>query len=542
MEAVESSAPPAEETTRSSADGASPIAPAWLAWVPFTVLAWGFFAHTTDDTFIPMRYAWNLLHGHGPVFNIGERVEGFTSPLHVVVSMVVVLSPGGFALLKTKLVSLAFAALAVGWGVRLVRSVPLPPWAAHVATVMVGASLPIAFNAANGLETTLAAFCVTGLVVELVRHGATRPWIGAAWASAAALTRPEAVLIVVALALSCLVLERALPWWRRVAWAVGAGTVVGLVALGRFAYFGSVLPNTFHAKRQSPRYVLQQGSDYLAGALQPGAATIHPATGGAVPRTALVVVVTLLVSGAVHIVLRRPRLVVVLVPILCQVVFVVVAGGDWMPGARFLAPVALLIVLVQLFGVVEITSLLERLGTGAVPARAAMCAVLAVLALVGIAHTNRHPASWSIEGGLQDGNLLANGGYGRDWVRAPEYLQCARPGDLVMASEMGYGPWVRRDLRFIDARGLTNREIATGSRRLDRHSWGVADPDWRDERNITVEVALRRRPTVIVTSTLEAPTSFGGGLYTTEGILQPVDGPTVYRRSDVHCGRSVRRG
>ena len=35
----------------------------------------------SDDAFISLRYAANLLAGHGLVFNPGERVEGFTSPL-----------------------------------------------------------------------------------------------------------------------------------------------------------------------------------------------------------------------------------------------------------------------------------------------------------------------------------------------------------------------------------------------------------------------------------------------------------------------------
>ena len=37
-----------------------------------------------DDTFIFLRYAEHLATGEGPVFNPGERVEGFTSFLRVV--------------------------------------------------------------------------------------------------------------------------------------------------------------------------------------------------------------------------------------------------------------------------------------------------------------------------------------------------------------------------------------------------------------------------------------------------------------------------
>jgi hypothetical protein len=36
-----------------------------------------------DDAFISFRYALNLARGHGPVFNPGQPVEGYTSPLWV---------------------------------------------------------------------------------------------------------------------------------------------------------------------------------------------------------------------------------------------------------------------------------------------------------------------------------------------------------------------------------------------------------------------------------------------------------------------------
>lgn len=38
-----------------------------------------------DDAMISLRYGYNLVHGNGLVFNIGEKVEGFTNPLMVFV-------------------------------------------------------------------------------------------------------------------------------------------------------------------------------------------------------------------------------------------------------------------------------------------------------------------------------------------------------------------------------------------------------------------------------------------------------------------------
>src|SRR4051794_34306228 len=36
---------------------------------------------SSDDSFINLRVVDQLLHGNGPVFNAGERVEAYTSPL-----------------------------------------------------------------------------------------------------------------------------------------------------------------------------------------------------------------------------------------------------------------------------------------------------------------------------------------------------------------------------------------------------------------------------------------------------------------------------
>ena len=36
-----------------------------------------------DDVYVTLRYVRNFLAGHGLVWNVGERVEGYTSLLHV---------------------------------------------------------------------------------------------------------------------------------------------------------------------------------------------------------------------------------------------------------------------------------------------------------------------------------------------------------------------------------------------------------------------------------------------------------------------------
>src|SRR5262245_30434208 len=48
----------------------------------------------SDDGFIHLRVVQQVLGGHGPVFNIGERVEASTSPLWVGLLVVASAIPG----------------------------------------------------------------------------------------------------------------------------------------------------------------------------------------------------------------------------------------------------------------------------------------------------------------------------------------------------------------------------------------------------------------------------------------------------------------
>ena len=53
--------------------------------LPVVCLAWAGWQHrwVAEDAFIHFRVVSNLLAGHGPVFNLAERVEASTSPAWV---------------------------------------------------------------------------------------------------------------------------------------------------------------------------------------------------------------------------------------------------------------------------------------------------------------------------------------------------------------------------------------------------------------------------------------------------------------------------
>ena len=47
--------------------------------IVFILLSYHYISNSVDDTYITFRYSRNLAHGFGPVYNPGERVEGYSN-------------------------------------------------------------------------------------------------------------------------------------------------------------------------------------------------------------------------------------------------------------------------------------------------------------------------------------------------------------------------------------------------------------------------------------------------------------------------------
>ncbi|MGZ5304975.1 MAG: hypothetical protein ACXWDO_12730 [Bacteroidia bacterium] len=66
-------------------------------------LATKFFSFTADDGYILLRYAENFVH-HGELsFNLGERINALTSPLHGVITVILSLLTGSYLLYAGKI-------------------------------------------------------------------------------------------------------------------------------------------------------------------------------------------------------------------------------------------------------------------------------------------------------------------------------------------------------------------------------------------------------------------------------------------------------
>jgi hypothetical protein len=219
-----------------------------------------------DDAFISFRYADNLVRGDGLVWNVGERVEGYTNFLWVLL-MAASLAVGVPPELSSNVLGIASGAaflIALGWFAARRNGLD-----AGVALLLVLLAGSRSFGAwcTGGLETmffTLLVFLAFGRFVVERETSSERPWLSALLFGLASLTRPEGLLFsAVAGAAFLLDLMRG----RRtpgavVRWAMPLALLVGAHFAFRLAYYGEWLPNTFYAKVAG--LWLDNGLGYLA--------------------------------------------------------------------------------------------------------------------------------------------------------------------------------------------------------------------------------------------------------------------------------------
>lgn len=233
-------------------------AAALLPWVA-AALVLGYAAVTSqvwEDYWITFRSSRNLVDGFGLVFQPGEKVHTFTSPLGVLFPAL------GYALTGSDQGALWFfravGALALAGAAVLLlahaREHRWPSLAIAVGFVLgVGEAKLVAFSA-NGMECAILALFTALGWRELTRPGGPRwTWLAVAYAGLM-WTRPDAFLVAGAMTAGWLVFQPAGPgdraaWGRQVARAILVG---GLLYAPWFLwawwYYGSPIPQTIIAK------------------------------------------------------------------------------------------------------------------------------------------------------------------------------------------------------------------------------------------------------------------------------------------------------
>ena len=238
-----------------------------------------------DDANIFVVYGENLASGAGLVYNRGgERVEGYTSTLWMLVSALVrVLGPVERGLLAASvlLVSASLTAASLHVDTLLAPNRPggsLTPYSGACLVLVLSSPAYVTWMTVTLMDAALWGALLVSAAVILSSAWAARRRSHAVWLSVTlglmVLARPEAMAVgPLVLLLYALAMRRHCPSWREVVRGVRSpAAVFALVLAGlttfRLAYFGYPLPNTFYAKvSPSMAYNLSEGWRYLWGYL-----------------------------------------------------------------------------------------------------------------------------------------------------------------------------------------------------------------------------------------------------------------------------------
>jgi arabinofuranosyltransferase len=208
------------------------------AFVVLLLHAW-FFHHTCDDAFISFRYAHNLARGHGLVFNVGERVMGYSNLLWVLL-----LAAFEVARIPSPIAAPILGAIFALGTLVVVERHARHPW---VAMGMLAFNATFAMWIFGGLEGHLFAFLLTFAVTRAIERRSAGA-IGVAM-GLLCMTRPEGIVYLVPLFVFLVFVQKA-PKKALLRVFVPALAIYGAQTLFIFLYYGDVVPNTYYAKSE----------------------------------------------------------------------------------------------------------------------------------------------------------------------------------------------------------------------------------------------------------------------------------------------------
>jgi hypothetical protein len=365
---------------------APPLLPAalgtWLVLSPQVLGTW-----VLDDAYISFRYAEHAIQGHGLVYNVGERVEGYTNflwTLLVASGMAIGGDPVMLAAVLTLLAGVGILLLTV-W---LARRIVPPLWAWSAAGLLALSTPFLLYTSrGSGMETALFALLVLAALAAL----AAQQWsLAGLLAALTLLTRPDGAIVAAVGGIYVLLhmqpgavgkivcatsrkfgtsvrytrqakpdslSDTAPDQVRQAALAVLLRYLAPLVLLyvpyflWRWSYYGYLLPNTFYVKVGGTAAQMQRGLTYMwdfargdvlllaaIGGVLLGVAFWRQAARPCWPLVGLLGSFVLLFSA-----------------------YVVVVGGDWMPGARFFVPLLPSLAVLTVWGLAGLSERVPRL-------------------------------------------------------------------------------------------------------------------------------------------------------------------------------------
>lgn len=416
-----------------------------------------------DDGFISFRYALHWAQGLGPVYNPGETpVEGYTNFLWVALLALGARLGGDIVTLARTFGALTgLLTLILLFGARrfvrgLDRDVPL------IATLFLVTFCLYHPWPTSGMETSLFGLLLT---FSLLLHFSTLGdapsrfkllGLGVSLALTV-MTRPEGILVA-GLVLADQALESLLKRRFQVMIVLAAFLALFLPwFLWRWHYYGALLPNTFYAKVGTTSAQVRRGLKYFKEASGP----IRP----------LLFAAALAVLAQWSWLRRYARYFLLPLLLVLYTIYIILVGGDGLPGYRFFAPLAAPLCLLAAMGVCRIPV-----------SRRALAGITLFVMGINLYYTYTDRETFQT---VKAGDYVQEKGT----IVGKWLLEHAPEGTVIATNTAGTIPYYSQ-LRTIDMLGLNDRHIAR--REMQFMGYGFAGHEKGDGAYV-----LERRPDII---------------------------------------------
>lgn len=467
-----------------------------------------------DDAFITLRYVENFLDGKGLVFNDGEKVEGYTNFLWLllIAKLKYISNLVSFEVTLvtlTQLLSIIFSFIVLIYTFFFTKSLMkryLPESGnsiyrniySLIPAFLLSQSTPMIYWGVSGMETSLfVLLTMVSLHRFLTGNNETADPVFVIVSVLNSLTRPEGFLIF--LLIMSFSVMRKIPYSptdkkllsRLINSKSGKEILlysfpVLIYLIFRITYYGYLFPNTFYAKTGFTGEYLSRGVDYVVSGI--GNNFFYG---------------ILLILPALNFLKQNLSSVTkfYLYFIFMHFVFIALIGGDVLPVDRFILPV---IPVVFIFATITLYRIGGTIRNGFLK-NTLMILFIMFLLLTGILNFKRNKTEMETKRSYEVGLVRKMSVYA-EWLKKVEYERGTKPGGIAVALSTIGALSFYSGATIIDIVGLTDRYIAHNPLEVK----GIDDelPVLWKERRYNAEYVLKRKPDYIIFPAGAKPTAF----------------------------------
>ncbi|PKK83095.1 MAG: hypothetical protein CVT49_10300 [candidate division Zixibacteria bacterium HGW-Zixibacteria-1] len=422
---------------------------------------------TQDDAFISYRYVKNFLGGNGLVFNPGEKVEGYTNFLFVIL-MALFGRFGVNYIIVSKIIGILSGAgimiLSYIW-FRKIFPEDKSELPALGAPALLAVNSAFAYWSISGLETVFFA----ALVFWGLYFASEKKHISIAILALAALTRPEGGMVF-ALVMIYFLASGTFSFRTIAKMAAAFALLIIPHFIFRLSFYGDWLPNPFYAKTGWSAGYFLSGLNYVWLFLkQYGLAGV-------------LIIVPLIAFGKLPAKLR-----LLLFIMIAYIFYIILIGGDVLHGHRFFVPLMPIIYFLFFAG---LSGLLDHIKKNRYLAIVAASIFITAFLTFGI------PYQWIRSIRKTEIGLVDNMTY---WTKVI-HDSLGNDNYSIALSTIGAFSYYS-DAVVIDLLGLTDRTIAKNPQPME----GI-ESTWK-EKNYNIPYLMQRNPDLILFSTGAKPSS-----------------------------------